>query len=255
MSVSDRLTQVFVNRFYPFFTRWFADQVRLLNLGYEEDPPMGLPLSQSDEPSRFFIQLYHRTAAQAELAGKRVLEVSCGHGGGASHVVRTLGPASYTGLDLNRAGIDFCRTAYDLPTLNFVHGDAEGLPFADESFDVVLNVEASHCYRRFPRFLAEVARVLRPGGHLLYADMRPVTGIADWETAFANAPMRVLSERSIDEEVSRGLEGTSERVHDLVGGRFPKFVFAAIRCGMVIMNKVAFGGGRTTYRMYCLAKD
>ncbi len=114
-TVSDRLTQIFAKRFYPFFTRRFADQVRLINLGYEEDPPMGLSLPQSDESSRFMIQLYHRTAAQVDLTGKRVLEVSCGHGGGASHVVRTLGPASYTGLDLNRAGIDFCREPTTCP--------------------------------------------------------------------------------------------------------------------------------------------
>src|SRR6202012_1334813 len=125
MAVSDRLTQLFAKRFYPFFTRRFADQVRLINLGYEEAPPMGLSLPQSDEPSRFMIQLYHRTAAQVDLTGRRGLEVSCGHGGGASHVVRTLSPASYTGLDLNRAGIDFCRAAYDLPGLSFVHGDAQ----------------------------------------------------------------------------------------------------------------------------------
>ena len=62
---------------------------------------MALPLAESDEPNRYSIQLYHRVAAQVDLTGKRVLEVSCGHGGGASYVMRTLGPASYTGLDLN----------------------------------------------------------------------------------------------------------------------------------------------------------
>ena len=60
---------------------------------------MGLPLAASDEPNRYSIQLYHRTATQADLSGKQVLEVSCGHGGGASYLVRTLRPASYTGLD------------------------------------------------------------------------------------------------------------------------------------------------------------
>ena len=133
---------------------------------------MALPLAASDEPNRFCIQLYHRTATQVDLSGKRVLEVSCGHGGGASYLVRTLRPASYTGLDLNPAGVDFCRKRHKLPGLDFVQGNAEDLPFADQSFDAVINVEASHHYPRFPRFLAEVARVLRPGGHFLYADFR-----------------------------------------------------------------------------------
>jgi integrase len=43
---------------YPFVTRRIdADDVVFLNFGYEEDPPMGLPLAASDEPNRFCIQL------------------------------------------------------------------------------------------------------------------------------------------------------------------------------------------------------
>jgi ubiquinone/menaquinone biosynthesis C-methylase UbiE len=62
--------------------------------------------------------------------------------------VRTLGQASYTGLDLNRAGIDFCRKRHNLPGLDFVCGNAEDLPYADQSFDAVINVEAGprRCY-------------------------------------------------------------------------------------------------------------
>src|SRR5262249_39999190 len=135
------------------------------NFGYEEDPPMGLPLAESDEPNRLSIQHYHHTASQIDLSGKDVLEVSCGHGGGASYLVRTFHPASYTGLDFNDPGIAFCKKTHNLPGLRFVHGDAENLPFPDESFDVVINVEASHIYNDFRRFLGQVTRVLRPGGH------------------------------------------------------------------------------------------
>lgn len=58
---------------------------------------MALPLAASDEPNRAHINLYHRTATQADLTGKRVLEVSCGHGGGASYLMRTVAPASTPG--------------------------------------------------------------------------------------------------------------------------------------------------------------
>ena len=161
---------------YPAFTRLLgADELLFLNIGYEEDPPMALPLAESDEPNRFYIQLYHRIATQADLRGKRVLEVGCGHGGGASYLMRTLRPASYTGLDLNRAAVAYCRKRHNLPGVDFVHGDAEKLPFPDQSFDAVINVESSAAYPHFSRFLAEVARVLRPGGHFLYTDLRPRT--------------------------------------------------------------------------------
>ena len=62
--------------FYRIQTRLVAaEDVVFLNIGYEEDPPMALPLAESDEPNRFHIQLYHRIATQADLRGKRVLEV------------------------------------------------------------------------------------------------------------------------------------------------------------------------------------
>jgi hypothetical protein len=80
---------------YPLITRrWENEDLVFLNWGYEEDPPMGLPLAPEDEPNRYCIQLYHRTATQADLGGKQVLEVSSGHGGGAAYLVRTLRPAS-----------------------------------------------------------------------------------------------------------------------------------------------------------------
>ncbi len=100
--------------------------------------------------------------------------------------VLRLQPASYTGLDLNPDGISFCRRRHDLPGLEFVQGDAEDLPFPDESFDAVINVESSHLYPHFPVFLTEVARVLRPGGNFLYTDWlatpRQLPGRLEMET-------------------------------------------------------------------------
>jgi ubiquinone/menaquinone biosynthesis C-methylase UbiE len=219
---------------------------------------MALPLAASDEPHRFFIQLYHRTATQVDLNGKHVLEVSCGHGGGASYLTRTLHPASYTGLDLNPAGIEFCRKRHNLAGLDFVHGDAENLPFPDESFDAVINVEASHAYPRLPRFLAEVVRVLRPGGHFLYADFRGRSEFPGWETALADTQLRELSERVINPEVLRAMSKNSQRSLDLIGRHVPAFLrpfgrrFAGVPgTGLyrVLQN------GNAEYRMYCFTKE
>lgn len=182
------------------------DDLVFINYGYEEDPPMNLPLSAADEPNRYFINLYHLTANQADIKGKRVLEVGCGHGGGASYLTRTFEPASYTALDLNAAGIEYCRKKHDVPGLDFVAGDAEDLPFADQSFDALANIESGCLYPRFPRFLSEVNRVLRPGGHFLYADHRTSHRIATWEEDLANAPLQMVSQRVISAEVARGIE-------------------------------------------------
>lgn len=163
---------------YPFLTRRLQDEeVIFLNYAFETDPPMGIALSPADEPNRACVQLYHHVGAQVNFQGKNVLEVSCGHGGGASYLTRTLKPAKYTALDLNPAGIAFCKKRHQIEGLKFVQGDAQNLPFPDNSFDALVNVEASHCYPDFPRFLSEVARVLKPGGYFLYADFRFSDGI------------------------------------------------------------------------------
>jgi ubiquinone/menaquinone biosynthesis C-methylase UbiE len=248
----------FVSKYtYRLQTRMTAADVVFLNWGYEEDPPMALPLVESDEPNRFPIQLYHRTATQADLRAKRVLEVGCGHGGGASYLMRTLHPASYTGLDLNRAGIACCRERHNLAGVDFVHGDAERLPFPDQSFDAVINVESSGAYPHFSRFLDEVARVLGPDGRFLYADLRPRDSVADWEAALAGAPMRVLSQEVINAQVLRGMEKSTKRSLDLVG-RAPSFLrpivreFAGVRGSQFYR---AMQREKYQYRMYCYAKD
>jgi len=80
---------------YPFLTRRLRrEDVLFLNYAFETEPPLGLPLSPADEPNRACIQLYHHVATQVELRGNKILEVSCGHGGGASYLTRTLQPAT-----------------------------------------------------------------------------------------------------------------------------------------------------------------
>ncbi|KZS60527.1 phthiotriol/phenolphthiotriol dimycocerosates methyltransferase [Mycobacterium ostraviense] len=244
---------------YPLMTRGLgADEIVFINWAYEEDPPMALPLEESDEPNRAHINLYHRTATQADLKGKRVLEVSCGHGGGASYLTRTLQPASYTALDLNPAGIRLCQKRHHLPGLDFVRGDAENLPFDDESFDVVLNVEASHCYPHFRRFLAEVVRVLRPGGYFAYADLRPSNEIPDWEADLADAALRQLSQREINAEVLRGIERNSQKSRELVERHLPAFLRFAGREYIGVQGTQLsryLESGDISYRMYCFVKD
>ncbi len=128
---SARVRKAIWKLWYPFVTRRLRDEdVLFLNYAYEEDPPMALPLDPADEPNRACIQLYHHVATQTKLREKTVLEVSCGHGGGASYLARALRPAQYTGLDLNPTGIAFCRKRHGVEGLTFVQGDAQDLPFA-----------------------------------------------------------------------------------------------------------------------------
>jgi ubiquinone/menaquinone biosynthesis C-methylase UbiE len=253
-----RIRKVIWQLWYPFLTRRLrGEEVLFLNYAYEEDPPMDIPLASADESNRACIQLYHHVATQVELRGKNVLEVSCGHGGGASYLTRTLQPKSYIALDLNPAGITFCRQRHRIDGLKFLQGDAENLTFEPDTFDAVINVEASHCYPNFPRFLAEIARVLRPGGHFLYADFRFADGMVQWEKAIATAPLKMLHNRNINAEVLHGMNRNSPSSQDLIARHLPKFLhalgadFAGVK-GSRIHN--ALNSGELSYRSYCLEK-
>lgn len=243
---------------YPYLTRRLQGEgVTFLNYAYETDPPMNLALPTEDEPNRACIQLYHYVGAQVNFQGKNVLEVSCGHGGGASYLTRTLKPAKYIGLDLNPAGIEFCRKAHQVEGLEFVQGDAGKLPFPDGSFDAVINIEASHCYPDFPRFLSEVARVLVPGGYFLYADFRFSGGFETWESAMEHAPLKLKQSREISSKVLRGMAINSERSVELLDKHLPGFLhdlgrdFAGVE-GSRIYEGLANGG--ISYRSYCFQK-
>ena len=71
--------------------------------------------------------------------------------------MRTLRPASYTALDLNRAAVDFCRRTHHLPGVDFLTGDAEKLPFPDNAFDAVINIESSGAYPNFSASLPKLS--------------------------------------------------------------------------------------------------
>jgi SAM-dependent methyltransferase len=149
-----------------------------MNWGDTTTNNYGFAPAEGDHPQRFQHQMYRELlrllrARRPLDAGTRLLEVSCGRGGGLDAFLAGAAPAlvDATGLDVAASAIAFCRATYgENDRLHFVEGSALDLPFPDASFDVVLNVEASNDYGDRPRFFAEVHRVLRPGGVFLYTD-------------------------------------------------------------------------------------
>jgi ubiquinone/menaquinone biosynthesis C-methylase UbiE len=246
---------------YPALTRLTRDaSLSFLNYGYAgPDGDAGPVLSGDDEADRPCIQLYHRVAGGIDLTGCRVLEVSCGHGGGASYLARYRRPASVCGLDRNPQAISLCRRRHrGVANLSFRSGDALDLPFPERAFDAVVNVEASHCYADFPRFLAEVRRVLRPGGSFLYADFRDRGAALDQvhEQVQASGLQRIEHE-DISPGVVRGMRLNTARylelVRRLVPGPLqkPAMSFAGVEGSPIYRELVA---GETVYFRYVLRK-
>lgn len=136
----------------------------------------GFAPASGDHPQRFqhqmYLELLDRLREERGIKpGLKLLEVSCGRGGGLSALLSQAPEIDATGLDVAHSAVAFCKKTYgESEHLRFVQGSALELPFEDASFDVVVNVEASNDYGDRPRFFREAARVLKPDGLLLYAD-------------------------------------------------------------------------------------
>lgn len=109
--------------------------------------------------------------------GERVLEVGCGPGHLAIRMARQLG-LDVTGLDLDPDMIDVARenvaraAGDDGRKLTFVVGDVASQPFLDGSFDLVVSTLSMHHWEDASAGLAEIGRVLAPGGRALIWDIR-----------------------------------------------------------------------------------
>lgn len=205
-------------QWYEYLARYRVREWRFMNYGFARPEQDGcqLALRPADEPDRFSIQLYQHVLGTVSLRGCDVLEVGCGRGGGSSFLARYHEPKHMTGLDYSRNAIDVCRKQHQVAGLTFVQGDAEALPFNDDAFEVVVNVESSHCYRSMPAFLREVKRVLRPGGNLLWADLRAAKDAPALHDYVAQSGLKILEREDITACVVEALRQDSRRRVDLI---------------------------------------
>ena len=173
-------------------------EFRFMNYGYidSESPE----LDSSDEAYRLFIQLYHMNIRDVSLENKEVLEVGSGRGGGASWIAKTMKPSSLIGLDFSREAVSLCNKWYEQENLDFREGNAQDLPFQKNSFDVVYNVESSHCYGDMSKFVSEVFRVLKNGGNFCWTDFRDEETMKKTEKIFTNSGFSIVSKKETGTE-------------------------------------------------------
>jgi ubiquinone/menaquinone biosynthesis C-methylase UbiE len=191
-------------------------------------------------PDHYGLQLYAKVAGAVDLAGMTVLEVGCGRGGGSAYVAESLCASTVTGVDFARRGVAWCRRRHHSPGLHFVHADAEALPFADRSFDAVVNVESSHCYPHTDRFFDEVHRVLQPSGYLLFADLRPASAIAGVREESRAAGFTVLEDELITPNVLRALQLDTARRVEIIERSVPRPLRSAVREFMAVEGSEIF---------------
>jgi ubiquinone/menaquinone biosynthesis C-methylase UbiE len=150
--------------------------------------------------SRYVLEPYIADFAQFPSGtGKDVLEI--GVGMGADHVEWAKSrPRTLTGIDLTPRAIEHTRTRLGFLGLqsNLRVGDAERLPFDNDSFDIVYSWGVIHHSPDTPKAFAEVHRVLRPGGtaRIMIYHRRSIMSVMLWlrYALLAGKPWRTFTD-------------------------------------------------------------
>ncbi|MEK5468041.1 methyltransferase domain-containing protein [Paenibacillus sp. FSL R7-0210] len=143
-----------------------------LNYGYV---PHGNEQHAVIEPddgwNRNSVKLLLETVGRTVIRDRQVIDIGCGRGGNIAALYKYFKPLSIVGLDICPANIAYCSAKSRWAEAFYLVGDAENIPFADGSFDVVLNMESAHAYPNRSRFYEEVYRIMRTGGVFLYTEL------------------------------------------------------------------------------------
>lgn len=103
--------------------------------------------------------------------GQTYLDFGCGNGVAAINLA-TKYPLKITGIDVDLDQIRLAQQAgYHLANIRFIPVDGTRLPFDDGEFDIVYTNKVTHHIPNWLEAVAEMARVVKPGGYLIYADL------------------------------------------------------------------------------------
>jgi ubiquinone/menaquinone biosynthesis C-methylase UbiE len=115
-----------------------------------------------------------------DLAAKqRLLDIGCGTGGFAIDIYRRT-QTHVIGLDISERLLRYALSKSRTLPLMWVMGNAESVPFADETFDRVLLSLVLHQIEHRENAIREVYRLLSPGGKLLVRTVAPEVAYHQW---------------------------------------------------------------------------
>jgi len=128
-----------------------------------------------------------------EVADRGVLELGCGAAQWSIALAER--GARVVGIDLSECQLVHAarRAAEEGIDLRLVHGNAEMLPFADSVFDIVFCDHGAMSFAHPDRTVAEVSRVLRPGGLLAFCMSTPIRDIC-WDEEIEGIGERLVED-------------------------------------------------------------
>jgi ubiquinone/menaquinone biosynthesis C-methylase UbiE len=177
-------------------------------------------------------------------AGTKVLDVACGTGNTALPAARA--GADVTGVDIAPNLIEQAREKAKLEGLNakFDEGDAEALPYADASFDVVITMFGAMFAPRPELVAAELKRVCRPGGFIAMANWTPSGFLGQMFKIIAShvtppagmpSPMMWGVEENVRERLGEGISKLETKLQNL------KFTFPFSPAEVVEQFRIYYG--------------
>lgn len=114
----------------------------------------------------------------------RVLDVACGTGEFERLLLERNPTQKITGIDISENMLSVAKEKYQTyPNVEFHQASVHSLPFASQSFDLVVSANAFHYFDEPEVALAEMKRVLKPNGKLVILDWNkdyPICRICDW---------------------------------------------------------------------------
>ncbi len=154
----------------------------------------------------------------ADVNVRDVLEIGCGIGTVSAKLSEDHG-WNVTGTDYDAAQVDLAKATYPQSSiLKFQREDATALSFSDAKFDLVIAQNVFHHIPSWREVVTELARVLRPGGALIWYDI----AVPGWVAALGKPAARIVSLYTRDEAgrafASAGFELVREH-------REPRFIF------------------------------
>ena len=174
------------------------------------------------------------------------------------HVFKYMKPKTIIGVDISKDAVALCNSTYKDTGLSFETGDSENLPFKENVFDIVINVESSHCYGDIRKFLSEVNRVLKPGGFLLWTDFRTKDEMKNVFGFFSESELHLIREKNITENVLAALDELTKTRKTEIKKHIPKIFqsvfmsYAGIKGSDVYES---FLDGRFIYKSATLQKN
>lgn len=127
-------------------------------------PSDGERFIPGQDPDNEQLHLHRYLAIAPLVAGRDVLDIACGEGYGTWLMADTA--RHVTGVDIDAPTIARASERYARANLRFLTGDATEIPLADSSVDCVVSFETLEHLVAHDAFLAEIRRVVRPGGVL-----------------------------------------------------------------------------------------